>query len=328
MAALRASVALLNYNGWELLNAALPSVVAQRFEGYEVVVVDNGSSDGSVRNLARDWPDVRVVALPENVGVTAALNRMVQATTGEYVALLNNDVELSPDWLAVLALALDRDPRVASVAGKLRRMDAPEIIDRAGDTLDWSSACHGRGAGARDEGQFDAPAEVFSVGGAAALYRRSVFEEIGEFDEQFFAYLEDVDWGFRARLAGYVNRCEPAAGGLHRGGATLGDVNAFSLYHLRRNQIWLAMKNYPGSRLLLHLPELVWLNTLHLAIATRRGRGRLVLHAYRDALAGLGEVLRKRRLIQARRRISPRALDAVVSRPAAPVRIRAARQLA
>jgi GT2 family glycosyltransferase len=317
MAALRAGVVLLNYNGWELLNAALPSVVAQRFEGYEVVVVDNGSSDGSVENLARHWADVRVVALPENVGVTAALNRMVQATTSEYVALLNNDVELSPDWLALLVEALDREPRIASVAGKLRRMDAREIIDRVGDTLAWSSACHGRGAGARDEGQYDSPAEVFSVGGAAALYRRSVFEEIGEFDEQFFAYLEDVDWGFRARLAGYVNHCEPAAVGLHRGGATLGEVNPFSLYHLRRNQIWLALKNYPGSRLLLHLPELLWFNTFQLAIAARRGNGRLVLGAYRDALAGLGGVLRKRRKIQARRRISPRELDRVMTRAGA-----------
>jgi GT2 family glycosyltransferase len=309
MAPLRASVVLLNYNGWELLNAALPSVVAQRFEGYEVVVVDNGSGDGSVGNLARHWPGVRVVALPENVGVTAALNRMVQASNGEYVALLNNDVELAPDWLALLVEAIDLDPRIASVAGKLHRMDAPEIIDRAGDTLDWSSACHGRGAGARDEGQYDAPGEVFSVGGAAALYRRSVFEEIGEFDEQFFAYLEDVDWGFRARLAGYVNRYVPAASGLHRGGATLGEVNPFSLYHLRRNQIWLAVKNYPASRALLHLPELVWLNALHLAIATRRGHGRLVLRAYRDALAGLGTVLRKRRQIQSRRKTSPSDLD-------------------
>ena len=305
---------LLNYNGWELLDAALPSVTAQRFDDYEVIVVDNGSSDGSIAGLARGWPSVRVVALPENVGVTAALNRMVQAASGEYVALLNNDVELSPDWLGVLAEALDRDPRLASVAGKLLRMDAPEIIDRAGDTLAWSSACHGRGAGVRDEGQYDAPAEVFCVGGAAALYRRSVFEEIGGFDEQFFAYLEDVDWGFRARLAGYVSRCEPAAVGLHRGGATLGEINAFSLFYLRRNQAWLVIKNYPASRMLLHLPQLIAFNVLQLAIATRKGHGRLVLRAYRDALAGLGEVLRKRRRIQAGRRLSPRELDAALSR--------------
>ena len=317
MPSLRAGVVLLNYNGWELLNAALPSVVAQRFEEFEVVVVDNGSSDDSVANLARDWPDVRVVALPQNVGVTAALNQMVRATTGEYVALLNNDVELSPEWLGVLVEALDRDPQVASVAGKLRRMDAPEIIDRAGDTLVWSSACHGRGAGLRDRGQYDSPAEVFSVGGAAALYRRSVFEEIGEFDVQFFAYLEDVDWGFRARLAGYINRYEPTAVALHRGGATLGEVNPFSLYHLRRNQIWLAAKNYPGSRLLLHLPELVWFNAFQFALAARRGNGGLVLRAYRDALSGLGGVVRKRRRIQAQRRISPRDLDRVLSRAAA-----------
>jgi len=314
MATPRASLVLLNYNGWELLNAALASVAAQRFDGYEVVVVDNGSRDDSVASLARDWPDVRVVALPENVGVTAALNRMVDAARGEYVALLNNDIELSPDWLGVLVEAMDRDPRLASVAGKLLRMDAPEIIDRAGDTLVWSSACHGRGAGVRDEGQYDAPAEVFCVGGAAALYRRSVFEEIGGFDEQFFAYLEDVDWGFRARLAGYVARCEPAAVGLHRGGATLGEVNAFSLYHLRRNQIWLVVKNYPASRMLRHLPELVAFNVFQLALATRKGNGRLVLRAYRDALAGLPEVRRKRRRIQARRRLSPRELDPVLSR--------------
>lgn len=295
----RACLAVLNFNGRDLLAQALPSITAQDHPAFEVVVVDNGSTDGSAEYLREHWPDVRLVALAVNVGVTAALNAMVDAAAGsEYVALLNNDVELEPDWLSRLVAVLEARPQLAAAAGKLVRFSERTIIDRAGDELHWSSAAYGRGAGELDRGQYEEPGEVFSVGGAAALYRTSAFERVGRFDEAFFAYLEDVDWGFRARLAGFGAWYEPAAVGYHHGGATLGAINPFSLYHLRRNQIWLVVKNYPRRALLRRSPALLWFTAMQTAVAVRPGHLGLVLKAYRHAIAGLPAVLRKRRQIQ------------------------------
>jgi GT2 family glycosyltransferase len=314
VAAPRACVAILNYDGRALLDEVLPSVFAQRGVEFDVVVVDNGSSDGSADHVRAAWPDVRVVALERNVGVTAALNRMIRAAgDAEFVALLNNDVELEPDWLARLVATLDAHPHAAAAAGKLLRQGAREVIDRAGDVVYWSGACFGRGAGERDEGQFNRAEEVFAVGGAAALYRRAAFDRVGDFDEDLFAYLEDVDWGFRARLAGYGARYEPTAVGYHRGGATLGDINAFSLYQLRRNAVWLVVKNYPAVSLVRHAPALVAFHIAALAFAVRAGAVRLVLRAYADALAGLPRTLRKRRAVQRSRAIGPGALEGTMA---------------
>lgn len=312
----RACVAILNYDGRALLDAMMPTVFAQRGAEFEVVVVDNGSSDGSVEHIRREWPQVRVVALERNVGVTAALNAMVRAAgDAEYVALLNNDLELEPDWLALLVATLDAHPHAAAAAGKLLRQSARDVIDRAGDEVHWSGACFGRGAGQRDRGQFERAEEVFAVGGAAAVYRRTAFERVGLFDEDLFAYLEDVDWGFRARLAGYEARYEPRAVGYHRGGATLGEINPFSLYHLRRNVVWLVAKNWPGRSLVRHAPAVLGFHVVALALALRSRSLRIVLRAYVDALRGLPRALGKRRAVQRSRAIEPAALERVMAAP-------------
>jgi GT2 family glycosyltransferase len=309
----RACLAVLNYDGRELLDEALPSIVAQDYEPFEVVVVDNGSRDGSPAYVRERWPSVRVVALERNVGVTAALNACVAAAgDADVVALLNNDVELAPDWLATLVRVLEEHPDAAAAAGKLLRQTDRRVIDRAGDMMRWSSWCGGRGSGEIDDGQYDAAGEIFSVGGAAALYRRAALEDVGPFDEDYFAYLEDVDWGFRARLAGYTARYEPAALGYHRGGATLGQINAFSLFHLRRNQVWFVVKNYPGRELLRHAPAVIAFNLVEIAVAVKRRQLRIVLRAYAAALAGLPAAMRKRRAIQRARRIGPDGLRAMV----------------
>lgn len=295
----RVVLATATYNGRHLLEALLPSVAAQRFREFRVVVVDDASTDGTADWLAAAWPEAELIALQSNVGVTAAFNVCVRAAQGaEFLALVNNDVELEPDWLGTLVGVLETHRDAAAASGKLLRPDERGVIDRAGDQLHWSSACFGRGAGERDRGQYDDAAEVFSVGGAAALYRMDAFQRVGPFDEDFFTYLEDVDWGFRARLAGYGARYEPRALGLHHGSATLGDDRPFSLYHLRRNQIWLVAKNYPAASLLRHGHAVLALNLLQLALAVRPRRVALVLRAYRDALRGLPRVLVKRRAIQ------------------------------
>lgn len=310
-----ACLVVLSYEGRALLDRTLPSIVSQRYADLEVVVVDNGSSDGTVEYLQEWWPTVRIVALRSNVGVTAALNVCVRCATGfDYVGLLNNDVELEPDWTSTLVAALESHPAAAAAAGKLLRYSDRCTIDRVGDVVHWSGAAFGRGAAEFDSAQYELAEEVFAVGGAAALYRTTAFAHVGLFDERFFAYLEDVDWGFRARLAGLVARYEPQAVGYHMGGATLGEVNPFSLYHLRRNTIWLVVKNHPGASLVRHGWTVLAFLLVGLALAARSGHGRLVLRAYADAVRGLPGVMKDRRSIQGRRRIEPRALESMIPR--------------
>lgn len=307
---------MLSFEGRALLERTLPSIVAQRGVDFDVVVVDNGSTDETAKYLAREWPRVRVVGLAVNVGVTAALNACVRAAVGsEYVALVNNDVELEPDWLATLVATLESHPEAAAASGKLLRFHERGVIDRAGDLVYWSGAAFGRGTGEPDRGQYDAAGEVFAVGGAAALFRTSAFERVGSFDERFFAYLEDVDWGFRCRLAGLVARYEPRAVGYHMGGATLGTINAFSLYHLRRNVVWLVAKNHPGPSLVRHGWSVLAFMAAGLMLSLRPRQARLVMRAYLDAARGLGPILADRRDIQRARTVDPKSLEAAVAGP-------------
>jgi len=217
----RVTLAILNYNGRELLDVVVPSVLALRgADCARVMVVDNGSTDGSREHIRASWPTVEVLEISHNIGVAAALNRAVTASDSELVALLNNDIELEPEWLTDLSHALDAHPEAASASGKLLRFHDRSTIDAAGDLMLWSGAVINRGYGMRDEGQFDQPQAVFAACAGAALYRRSAFEVVGCFDESFFAYLEDIDWGMRAQLAGFSSRYVPTAVGYHVGGAT------------------------------------------------------------------------------------------------------------
>jgi len=243
----RVTAAVLNYNGRELLEVVLPSLAAQEFGDVEVVVVDDCSSDDSLEYLEREWPAIRVVPTGEsNVGVAAALNVAVGAARGELVALLNNDIELDPRWLGELVDALDRHPEAASVAGKLLRFDQRDVIDSTGDVFLRSATAFGRGAGERDTGQYEQEQEVFAPTGGAALYRTSALAAVGPFDESFYAYFEDVDWGLRAQLAGHRSRYVPGAVGYHMGSRTTRPTVNVRFYELQhRNTIALLLKDVP-----------------------------------------------------------------------------------
>jgi GT2 family glycosyltransferase len=253
------------------------------------------------------------VAVPENVGVTAALNRCVEAAGGEFVALLNNDIELEPGWLEVLVAELRRRPEAAAACGKLLQLADRRRIDAAGDAITWGGVPLNRGAGELDEGQYDAPGEVFGAPGAASLYRRSAFEVVGPFDQDFWAYLEDVDWSFRARLAGFTIRYVPAAVAFHAGSATT-SKNPRYLTLQRQNQVALVAKNYPAGKLLRYAPRLLLFQLLLFAAGVRDR----ALGAHLKGLTGgvrlLPRMLRKRRAIQRARRIAPDALEPVVDR--------------
>jgi GT2 family glycosyltransferase len=310
------TVAVLNYDGRTLLEEMLPSLARQTRQPTEIVVVDNGSRDDSVAYLRASWPQVRVVRLPANRGVTAALNACLAACDTEFVALFNNDMELAPDCLAELAAELESHPRVGSVTPKMLDFVDRDVIDGAGDMLSWRGGGRRRGHGQRDVGQFDRAEEVFGPCGGAAMYRRDALEAVGDFDEAYFAYYEDIDWSFRAQLAGFRCRYVPRAVLYHRGSATLGrGMNDFNAYHLWRNPIWLIAKCFPGAALVRHAPALLRGQAGNLFVALRERRLRVWLRAMRDALRGLSGALRRRREVQRKRVITPAELEAVARWP-------------
>lgn len=304
---------VLNYNGRALLDTALPSLLAQRYPSFMVTVIDNGSSDGSAAHVRERWPEVSVLELPVNVGVAAALNRGVESAAGDLVALLNNDIELEPDWLERLVAALGEHPQAATASGKMLRFYDRDVIDAAGDGLRWSGAAINRGGGERDTGQYDRPGEVLTACAGAAVYRRRALDEVGQFDEDFFAYLEDVDWGLRAQLLGYTSRYVPAAVAYHMRGATTGRDKPRYRLPQRRNALWLLVKNYPLPALVRHAPEIVILNVGIAIQDLLDGVFGATLRGWLQAVLGLPRILRKRRAIQRSRRVGLERLNAVVT---------------
>jgi GT2 family glycosyltransferase len=307
------TAAILNYDGRHLLEVVLPSLAAQTFTDFRTLVVDNGSHDDSVIWLRANWPDVEIVSLAQNVGVTTALNRCFSAAESEFVLLLNNDMELEPSCLAELVAALREYPGAGSACPKLVDYYDRAVLDGTGDVYIWNGAANRRGQGERDEGQYNKPQTIFGACGGAALYRGSAVDLVGRFDEQFFAIYEDVDWSFRAQLAGLTCRYTPSAVAYHMGSATLGrGQSEFALYHNWRNGIWVVAKDYPLAALLRNCHRLLGRQLMNLLDAVLKGRFRLWLRVWRDALRGLPVILRKRREVQSKRRATVDDLKAVI----------------
>jgi GT2 family glycosyltransferase len=306
------SVVIPSWNGREYLDVVLPSLRGQTLGVHEVVVIDNGSSDGSTEHLRSEYPEVRVVSLDCNVGFAAAVNRGVAAARGEMVAVVNNDLELDPRWLEEIVAALRDHPEAASATGKMLFYDRRELIDGAGDFTSWYAVSAPRGRGEVDRGQYDAPEPVFSACGGAALYRRVALEAVGPFDEDFFAYAEDVDWGFRAQLAGWTCRYAPGAVAFHMGAATSTRIPGFARYLFFRNTLALAAKNWPARALLRHAHRLLLYVAKSGAASLRGGWFGAWARGLRDFLVGLPHTLRKRRAVQASRRVGLDYLDTVV----------------
>ncbi len=309
----RVTAVVLSYNGRKLLEQMLPTLLGQRYSDFDTLVVNDGSVDGTIEWLRERWPQVRAISNTRNLGVAASLNRGVQAARGEYVALLNNDLELDPGWLGALVATLDEYPAAAAATGKLLDFYNRELIEAAGDLMRWSGMSDHRGQGERDGAAYEEPSAVFSPCAGAALYRRSAFTDVGLFDEDFFAYLEDIDWGFRAQLVGFTARYEPTAVAYHMRGATTGRQAGRFTALQRRNNVLVVLKDYPAPALLRHLPQVLGFQLVTL-VASARDRI-LVAH-----LRGLGEValllprmLRKRRAIQRKRRVGMAELDALMS---------------
>ena len=252
------TVVIPNYNGMKYLAECMTSLCReqQNAPGYEVLIIDNASVDGSVEYLQKEWcgEGVRLISLPENTGFCHAVNLGIREAKTPYVILLNNDTKAEAGFVRGLYDAIRENEKIFSVSAKMLMWDRPELIDDAGDrycVLGWA---YSRGKG-RPAADYDKSVPVFSACGGAAIYRRSVFEEIGYFDEEHFAYLEDLDIGYRARIYGYENRYEPKAAVLHYGSASTGSrYNPRKTLLASANSIYVIGKNMPLLQCILNLP--------------------------------------------------------------------------
>jgi GT2 family glycosyltransferase len=323
-------VVVVTWNRRELLRACLESLARQRHPSFEVVVVDNGSEDGSadlVRELAASYPvPLRLITNSTNRGFCAANNQGFAASKAELVALLNNDAEADPGWLEALESVIRLYDDVGMAASKILAWEDPRIIDKCGHLIYPDGQNRGRGSGQLDHGQFDRVEEVLWPDGCAAMYRRAMLEDVGGFDEEFFAYADDAELGLRGRIAGW--RCFYAPGAVvrHHRGATLGIGSARRLTLIERNRVLLVVKLFPWN--------LLWANAgYHFARiaagmwAAIRNRGEsryypgaqgkmamasALMRGKWSALPMIPSMLRKRRAFRSKHRLTPRQVRSLL----------------
>lgn len=287
------------------LDMVRETLAEQSFRDFEVIVVDNGSTDDSPGYVRERWPDADVVELGENRGFSAAVNRGIASGRGRYVALLNTDIELSSDWLELLVAELERDPKLGFVTGKIMRYDDRGLLEQAGHDFFTCGRFEPRGLDQRDEGQYDERLPTPIVTAAAALYRREALEAAGGFDEDYFLYCEDGDACLRVLLAGYSGLYVPEPKAFHVRGGTVGAGSEVARFFLVRNALVTLLKDVPASVLLRSLPKIALYHWGQLVSARREGFARRVLQAYGSFLRMVPATLRKRRMVQRHRAIAP-----------------------
>ncbi len=301
----KVTVIIPNWNTRRWLPGCLDGLRAQTFNDFQVILVDNGSTDDSLDFVKRHYPDVKILAFQENRGFAVAANAGIHHTRSEYVALLNVDTIPQPTWLTELVKVMDQSSAdVGCLASKMLSMDNPAVIDDAGNTLSWYGIACKRGNGQPAE-NYTQLEEVFSVSGGASLYRRSFFEDVGSFDETFVSYLEDVDLGLRGRVFGYRCLYVPTAPVLHQwGGAKIPRPHYVLL--CTRNRLALLLKNIPGPLLLKHLHTLLYGQFYYLLVYKKPFYSLAGMVTF---LQSLSQILRNRRLIQRKKRSSNQVLD-------------------
>jgi GT2 family glycosyltransferase len=308
---LRLSVVIPNWNGARHLAGCLTALGRQGRQAEEIIVVDNGSTDGSPTLVQQHFPAVRLIVNERNLGFAQATNQGILAAAGTVIVLLNNDTEPAPECLAALVAPLAADASLGATAATLVFADRPERVNAAGLTIGRDLVADDGWLGEPVARLPAAPWPVFGPSGGAAALRRAALDDVGLFDVRFFAYLEDVDLAWRLRLGGWATVAVPAARVAHHYSATAGADSPFKRYHLARNRIWYLVKNIPLSLWRRHLAAQLWYDTAAL-LAAIAGGDRAWLRGRRDGLVGIPGLLAERRAIQQRRRSSPTALEALL----------------
>lgn len=308
------SVVIPNWNGKKFLAGCLDSLKTQTYEPIEVVIVDNGSKDGSVEYLQENYPEVKLVTFPVNTGFSPAVNAGIKASTGEMVALLNNDTVVDPNWMSELIKAMKEHPEAGSAGCKMLAYDDHTLLDGAGDGYRRGGLPGRIGHKERDTGRFNRKRYLLGACGGAALYRRELFDAIGLFDEDYFAYLEDVDLGLRAQAAGFKCIYVPTSIVYHLGCGTTGSGYSPLVVRLSARNNWnTIVKNIPMPLLWKFLPHICFWQLYYLAVVTVRG-GQLVpwLKGTYEAVKLFPTMMEKRREINRLRKTSLEYMEQII----------------
>jgi len=311
---LNVTVVIPNYNGEKLLPTCLGSLEKQTYGSFETIVVDNGSTDGSVNLCAQRYPQVSLVRVGENRGFAHAANEGVRRARSELVALLNNDTETDPHWLAELVGALDRRQDIAFCASRMMDFYDRSVIESAGNCYAFNGRSIPRGFLAKNLGQYEAEEEVFGACAGAALYRRTLFDSIGLFDESFISYKEDVDLDFRAQLRGLRCLYVPGAICYHVGGATSGMRKSDLAVRLStRNSVTTFIKNMPARSFPCAFPRMLFDLFFQAAYQIVKGRQALpLMRGLSGAARQLPHAVVERRRIQSAARFDPAYLKSLL----------------
>lgn len=260
------SVIIPNWNGKELLKLSLSSLAKQTYKSFEIIVVDNGSTDDSISFVDKNYPEVKIVRLDKNYGFATAINIGVKQSASEYVALLNNDTEADENWLSEIVKCAERNPEIASFCSKLLNYDNRRKIDGIGILVNEVGQARSIGWEEEDHGQYDQEMPIFGATGGAALFKKDIFIKVGMFDEHYFMYSEEVDWAFRAQFRGYKSLYCPKAIVYHKHKASSGKRLDKLEYWQFKNMYMTIIKDYPSSIMLkkwrLLKMILVYLNTI------------------------------------------------------------------
>ncbi len=281
---MKVTIIIPNYNGYRFMEPCLSSLKKQTFKDFRTLIVDNASADGSVEYVREHYPEIELITLDKNYGFSRAVNIGIRHSRTPYVILLNNDTTVDPYYIEEMVKAIEQSPRIFSVSSKMIQTYHPELIDSAGDlyTLTGWGVCRGVG---RPISNYSKSDEVFSACAGAAIYRRQVFKKIGLFDEKHFAYLEDIDVGYRAKIFGYRNMYCPTALVYHVGSGTSGSkYNSFKVKLSARNNVYLNYKNMPLLQLLVNFLPLLGGYLLKYAFFVKIGFGKDYADGIREGL--------------------------------------------
>lgn len=248
------SVIVLNWNGKHYLETCLSSLLGQTYQSLEIILVDNGSADGSVEFVRDRFPEVTIIENDTNLGFAKGVNTGIKASSGRYIATINNDAEADANWVSELVRVMESEPKIGCCGSKMMNYYDRDIIDSTGIEVYHNGNAYDRGAREKDIGQYGSQEEIFGACAGAALYRKQMLDEIGLFDMSYFAYLEDVDLSFRMHLFSWKCVFVPGAVVYHMHSATSKQASPFKLFYLERNKLWNLWKYYPLDILIMQLP--------------------------------------------------------------------------
>jgi len=303
----KVSVIVLTWNHKEELDMCLNSLKKQSYKNFEVIVVDNGSTDGCQELVRKKYKGFKLIENHKNLGFAEGNNVGIREAKGEYIVVLNNDIEADKDWLKEYVKEAEKHPETGSFTCKLLFYDRPDVINSIGHKIFWDGTCVDEGFDEKDKGQYGKVREVFGAPGGISFYRREALEEVKEgkdyYDSDFFLYSEDLDLGFRLQWRGWKCLYVPKAKLYHKHGSTCKTIPNITLYHYIQNKVYVMIKNYPLRLLIAYSPVILSRQVVSFFYYLVRFN-KAAFKARFMIFWNLPKMLRKRWRIQRRRKVS------------------------